>query len=83
VYDGPVRAGRHVVRAHLTYQGQSRGIFTYTKGYTFKVTSDQVLTMPADKTVAFTVVGKETKGLRAPVAGRLAVTVEENAGPAR
>jgi hypothetical protein len=83
MYEGPARPGRHIVSAHLTYQGRSRGMFTYTKGYRFKVTSDQVLTMPADKSVAFTVVGKETKGLRAPVAGRLAVTVEETAGPAR
>jgi hypothetical protein len=39
--------------------------------------------MPADKTVSFTVVGSEVKGLRGPVEGRLAVTVETNAGAAR
>jgi hypothetical protein len=80
VYSGPADAGRHLVTARLTYQGRSRGIFTYTKGYTFKVTSDQVLTTPANRTVGFTVVGKEATGLNAPPERRIAVTVEENAG---
>lgn len=84
VFAGAARPGRHVVTAHLTYQGRSRGIFTYPKGYTFKVTSDEVLTTPSDRTVTFTIVGSEVKGLKAPVEGRLAVTVEESTDtPAR
>ena len=78
VFGGAARPGRHVVTAHLTYQGRRHGIFTYPKGYTFRVTSDQVLTLPSDRIVTFTIVGSEVKGLRAPIEGRLAVTVEES-----
>ena len=83
VYEGTIDPGRHIVTAHLTYQGKSRGPFTYTKGYRFKVSSDQVLTTPAGRNVSFTIVGKEDRGLTTPNAGRLAVTVEENAARAR
>jgi hypothetical protein len=78
VFAGVARPGRHIVTAHLTYQGRSRGIFTYPRGYTFKVTSDQVLTMPSDRAVTFTIVGSEVRGLKAPIDRRLAVTVEES-----
>jgi hypothetical protein len=79
IYEGTVDPGRQVVTAHLTYQGKSRGPFTYMKGYRFKVSSDQVLTTPAGRNVSFTIVGKEGRGLTASAATRLAVTVEENA----
>jgi hypothetical protein len=83
VYTGATRPGRHILTTHLTYQGRSRGPFTYTKGYTFKVTSDEVLTLPSDRNVNFTIVSKEVKGLKAPVTGRMAITVEENVAPSR
>ena len=65
--------------ARLTYRGD-RGVFSYMKGYKLNVRSEQVLTAPADRTVNFTVVGSENKGMTVPIERRVVVTVENGAG---
>jgi hypothetical protein len=81
VYAGAVKPGKHVVTTHLTYQGRSRGAFSYMKGYKLKVASDQVFTTPENRSLTFTIVGAERKGLTIPLEKRFAVSVEEHAGP--
>jgi hypothetical protein len=76
IASGAVKPGPHVVSARLTYQGD-RGVFTYMKGYKLNVRSDQVLTTPADRTVSFTVVGAENRGINVPFERRVTVRVEE------
>jgi len=76
IVSGAVKAGPHVVSAQLTYRGD-RGVFTYMKGYKLNVRSEQVLTAPADRTVNFTVVGRENRGLTVPLDRRVVVTVED------
>jgi hypothetical protein len=71
----PVKPGAHVVTARLTYQGDS-GVFSYMKGYKLNVKSGQMLTAPADRTVSFTVVGSENKGLTVPIDKRVVVRAE-------
>ncbi len=78
IVSGAVKPGPHVMSAHLTYRGD-RGVFSYVKGYKLNVRSDQVLTTPADRTVNFTVVGSERKGLTVPFENRVIVTVEDGA----
>ena len=79
IVSGAVKPGPHVVSAQLTYRGD-RGVFTYMKGYKLNVRSEQVLTAPADRTVNFTVVGSENKGMTVPIERRVVVTVENGAG---
>jgi hypothetical protein len=71
-----VSAGSHTVTAQLTYQGAKRGVFDYMKGYTFKVTSDEVLQTSGAQAVNFTIVCKEKSGLNTALDKRLFVTVE-------
>jgi len=75
IASGPMKPGPHIVSARLTYQGD-RGVFSYMKGYTLNVRSDQLLTAPADRPVRFTVVGSENKGMTVPLEKRVVVTVE-------
>jgi len=75
---GTVKPGPHAVTARLTYRGD-RGVFSYMKGYTLNVRSEQVLTAPADRTISFTVVGSENKGLAVPMERSVIVKVENGA----
>ena len=77
IASGPVKPGPHIVSARLTYRGD-RGVFSYMKGYKLSVRSDQVLTTPADRTVNFTVVGSENRGMTVPLDKRVVVTVEDS-----
>jgi len=79
IVSGAVKPGQHVVAAHLTYRGD-RGVFSYMKGYKLNVRSAQMLTAPSDRTVNFTVVGSENKGLTVPLDKRVVVTIENGAG---
>ena len=78
IFGGAVLPGPHVVTARLTYQGERR-VFTYMKGYKLNVTSNQVLTAPADRNVSFTLVSAENQGLNVPLERRVVVRVEEGA----
>jgi hypothetical protein len=76
VFSGEVTPGRHVIASRITYQGADRAVFTYMKGYTFRVQSDDTFVARADKAVAMTIVCKEKTGFNDPVEKRLFVTVE-------
>jgi len=78
VVSGPMKPGPHYVTARLTYQGERR-VFTYMNGYKLKVSSNQVVTAPENRTVSFTVVGAENKGMTVPLDKRVVVKLEENA----
>jgi len=73
---GAMKPGKHVVSARLTYRGD-RAVFSYMRGYKLNVSSEQMLTVPADRAVDFTVVGSETKGITVPLERRVVVTVED------
>jgi hypothetical protein len=66
VYSGRLPPGMHLMRTEMHLQGTSRGPFTYTKGYGFKVTAEQVLTIPANRAVVFTIMGTRNKGINVP-----------------
>jgi hypothetical protein len=76
VFSGDLSSGRHAVIAHLTYQGANHGVFTYANGYTFKVESDEILTIRGAQAVSFTIICKERTGLTDGAEKRLVVTVE-------
>lgn len=76
VFSGDLSSGRHAVIAHLTYQGANHGVFTYANGYTFKVESDEILTIRGDQAVSFTIICKERTGFTDAAEKRLVVTIE-------
>ena len=76
VFSGELPPGRHVVASHVTYHGADRAVFSYMKGYTFKVQSDDAFVAHADHPVTFTIVCKEKTGFNVPVEKRLFITVE-------
>jgi hypothetical protein len=76
VFSGQVPAGHHVVASRLTYQGADRAIFSYMKGYTFHVKSDDEFFARGKNAVSMTIVCKEKTGFNDPVERRLFVTVE-------
>jgi hypothetical protein len=78
IVSGAMTPGKHVVSARLTYRGD-RAVFSYMNGYKLNVSSDQMLTVPADRAANFTVVGSETKGMTVPLERRVVVTVENGA----
>jgi len=78
ITSGAVKPGPHVVSTHLIYRGD-RAVFNYMQGYKLNVRSDEVLITPANRTVSFTVVGSEHKGMTVPLEKRVVVTVEGGA----
>jgi hypothetical protein len=76
VFSGQVPAGHHVVASRLTYQGADRAIFSYMKGYTFRVKSDDEFVAGGKNAVSMTIVCKEKTGFNEPIERRLFVAVE-------
>lgn len=78
IYTGRVHPGRHVVSARLVYQGRSHGPFTYMAGYKLNVESREVVDVPADRPVSFTIATEKKKGMNIPFDKQLAVTVRDD-----
>jgi len=62
VYNGQIGAGDHSLTVNLEYQGNGYGIFTYVKGYRFRVRSTQSFSVPEGKGIQIRVVGYEKGG---------------------
>lgn len=62
VYNGQIGAGDHTLTVNLEYQGHGYGIFSYVKGYTFRVRSTQSFSVPEGKAIQIRVVGYEKGG---------------------
>lgn len=56
---GTIIPGRHTLRVRMVYQGQGYGVFSYLKGYKFKVDSKHKFWVAAGQTVTITVTGFE------------------------
>jgi hypothetical protein len=63
IYSGRLSPGMHLMKTEIHLQGNARGPITYTKGYHFTVTAEQVLTVPANRAVVFTIMGTRNKGM--------------------
>ncbi len=73
VYNGSIVPGEHTLTVNLEYRGDGQGVFTYLKGYRFKVRSSHTFTAPEGKAVSIRVVGFERGGPTAPLEERPAV----------
>ncbi|MGD8861787.1 MAG: dihydrolipoamide acetyltransferase [Myxococcales bacterium] len=77
IYNGSIVPGEHTLTVQLEYRGHGYGIFSYLKGYRFKVSSSYTFTAPEGKAVTLRVVGFEKGGPTAPLEERPAVRYVE------
>jgi hypothetical protein len=76
LFTGPVAPGPHVVTTRLTVLGRRRGgVFTYTKGYRWQVTSEQTLNALPKRSIVFTISAVRRKGMNVPLEKQVEVSV--------
>lgn len=80
VYNGSIVPGEHTLTVNLEYRGHGYGIFSYLKGYRFKVRSNYNFTAPEGRAVTVRVVGYEKGGPTAPLEERPAIRYQEQVG---
>jgi hypothetical protein len=77
IYNGSIVPGEHTLSVHLEYRGHGYGIFSYLKGYRFKVSSSHTFTAAEGKVTSLHIVGYEKGGPTAPLEERPAVRYME------
>lgn len=77
VYDGSIVPGEHTLTVNLEYRGHGYGIFSYLKGYRFKVRSNYSFTAPEGRMATIRVVAYEKGGPTAPLEERPAIRYME------
>ena len=82
VYNGSIVPGEHTLTVNLEYRGHGFGIFSYLRGYRFKVRSSYTFTAPEGKAVTLRVIGYEKGGPTAPLEERPAVRYVERVSAA-
>jgi hypothetical protein len=73
IYNGSIVPGEHNITVNLEYRGHGYGIFSYLKGYRFRVRSSYTFSAPEGKRMTIRVVGYEKGGPTAPLEERPAV----------
>lgn len=77
IYDGSIVPGEHTLTVNLEYRGHGYGIFSYLKGYRFRVRSNYSFTAPEGKAITIRVVGYEKGGPTSPLEERPAIRYVE------
>lgn len=77
LFDGPITPGDHTLNVVLEYKGHGYGIFSYLKGYAFKIRSNYTFTVNEGKTIQLEVIGYEKGGATTPLEDRPAVRYVE------
>jgi hypothetical protein len=77
IYNGSMVPGEHTITANLEYRGRGFGIFSYLKGYRFKVKSSYTFNAPEGKAITVRVVSYEKGGPTAPLEDRPAIRYVE------
>ncbi|MCA9528766.1 MAG: hypothetical protein KC543_01370 [Myxococcales bacterium] len=70
VYNGSIVPGEHTLTVELEYQGHGYGIFSYLKGYRFKVRSTYSFNVPEGRLITLHVIGYEQGGPATPLEKR-------------
>ncbi|HEY2731059.1 MAG TPA: hypothetical protein VGK52_14040 [Polyangia bacterium] len=81
VFAGRVTPGEHIVDTRLTCQGRRRGPFTYLDEYKWEVKSNEVLTVPPDRAVVFTISAVRVKGANIPWDKQVGITAQNEVLP--
>lgn len=77
IYNGSIVPGEHNITVNLEYRGHGYGIFSYLKGYRFRVRSSYTFSAPEGKAITLRVVGYEKGGPTAPLEERPAIRYME------
>jgi len=77
VYNGSIVPGEHTLTVKFEYRGHGYGIFSYLKGYRFKVSSSHTFSAPEGKALTVNVVGYEAGGPTTPLEERPAIRFVE------
>ena len=77
VYNGSIVPGEHNITVNLEYRGNGYGIFSYLKGYRFRVRSSHSFSIPEGRTISIRAVAYEKGGPTAPLEERPAVQYSE------
>ncbi|MFO0693290.1 MAG: hypothetical protein U0230_07035 [Polyangiales bacterium] len=77
VYTGSIVPGEHTLSVNLEYRGHGYGIFSYLKGYRFKVRSSYTFTAPEGRAVTIRAIGLEKGGPTAPLEDRPSIRYVE------
>ncbi len=80
LFAGLVSPGHHVVNTRLTCRGNRR-VFTYLKDYQWDLRSDEVLTVPQDRAVVFTISAVRNKGVNIPLDKQIGIAVHDEVVP--
>jgi hypothetical protein len=81
IFAGRVLPGPHVVETRLDYQGNRRGLVTYLRKYRLSVEAKEVLTVPKEQAVQFTISGKQNRGFNVPFDKQLGIQVRDRTLP--
>jgi hypothetical protein len=73
VYNGSIVPGEHTLTVNLEYRGHGYGVFSYLKGYRFKVRSTYTFAVPEGRVSTVHVIGYEKGGPSTPLEERPAV----------
>ena len=77
IFDGSIVPGEHNLSVNLEYRGHGYGIFSYLKGYRFKVRSSHAFTSAEGKTITVRVVGYERGDPTTPLEDRPSIRYNE------
>lgn len=83
VFDGTLRAGSHRLALTLLYRGYGTGVFSYLKGYRFRIRSEKHFQTRPGAVTRITVVGYEGGHVRTPLKKRLRVRYQVSTGLGR
>jgi hypothetical protein len=78
IFNGSIVPGSHTVSVHLEYQGSGYGVFSYLKGYHFKVRSSHTFTAAEGKLTELTVNAYEKGNLTTALQDRPALDFKVN-----
>ena len=73
LFNGSIVPGNHNISVYLLYRGNGYGVFSYLKGYTFKIKSSYAFTAEEGKVTTVKVVGYEQGGFTTDLKDRPAV----------
>jgi hypothetical protein len=77
LFNGPVMPGEHTLSVVLQYRGNGFGIFSYLKGYSFKVRSSRTFSVSEGKAIDVNVISFEKGSVTTPLEERPAIRYTE------
>jgi len=73
LFNGSIVPGNHNLSVNMVYRGSGYGVFSYVKGYSFKIRSSYAFTAEEGKMTAVKIVGYEKGGITTDLKDRPAI----------